>query len=246
MKIRTCSTLLAVAAVTGAAVVPPASAQDVPQTDVKAKVRATPTKAGTTASPRGHTFRATVKVATEPGFDPPIVTGAEILVGRGVVWNGDDYAKCSKRTLDRRGPEGCPRKSIMGAGTGTARADTVITKPDFVFVNAGAERLYVYTTLYHPALVQETLVIRRKELRGRWRYHDTFRVPKSLQVVAGVPIQVTGIRFRIGGKPYARKLVASTSCPRGGWRYRVKVHYLHDLTGERSSDVVASRIACRR
>lgn len=247
MTIPWYSTFLVVAA--ALAVVAPGSsalAQGVPETDIKANIKATPSKAGTKGDPRGHALHGTVKLTTEPGFDPPIVTGAEILIGRGFVWNGHRYPKCSKRTLDRRGPKGCPRESIMGTAKGTARADTVITHPDVVFVNGGSKRSYAYTTLYHPALVQEPIVVRSKKMRGRWSYRESFRVPKTLQVVAGVPIQMTGLRFRMGGKRYAPEWITSTSCPRGGWRYRAKVRYLYDLTGRRDVDMVKGRIPCRR
>lgn len=243
---RTHSILLAGLIAAGAIAAAPAMAQDLPETDIAVSVKMTPSKAGTKKRPKGIALSGTAKITTEAGFDPPIVTGLDVLMGKGFVYNGDDYVKCRKRTLDRKGPRGCPRKSIMGHAKGTARADTVITHPDVVFVNAGSKRLFAYTTLYHPALVQETLVMRTKKMTGRWSYRDTVRVPKSLQVVAGVPIQFTGVKFRLGGKPYARKWMTVSSCPRGGLRYRATVHYLYDLTGQRDRDVVAGRIRCSR
>ena len=231
----------------GALFVVPALAQeeDVPETDVSADVQVSSHKAGTPKQPRGVAVSGTAKIVTEAGFDPPIVTGVDVYFSRGFNWNGHLYVKCSKRVLDREGPKGCPRKSIMGDAVATARADTVKTKIDVVFVNAGSKRLlYAYATLTNPARVQETIVIKTTDLTGKWRYKDSFRVPKSLQVVAGVPIQVTGMKLSLGGKPYARNFITTTSCPKGGWKYQAKAHYLYDLTGKRSTDTVNGGISC--
>ena len=109
---------LAATIVAGAIVmVAPALAQedDLPETSLTADVTVTPSKAGTDRAPRGVTFRAAATIETEPGFDPPIITGVDILTSDGFVYHHEDYAQCSKRTLDREGPAGCPRKSIMGS-----------------------------------------------------------------------------------------------------------------------------------
>ena len=231
----------------GAVAVAPAMAQEHPDTDIEVDVKATPSKAGTPGNPRGMKLSGTARIKSEPGFEPPIVTGGDLLIGKGIDYNGDDYVRCAKRTLDREGPKGCPRKSIMGAATASARADTIVTHPDVVFVNGGSKRLFAYTTLYNPAFVQETIVLKSTELKGggKWHYRDTFRVPERLQVVAGVPIQLTGIDFAFGGKPYARGLMTTTSCPRGGWKYAAKIYYLYN-DGQTSEDTVEGSIPCTK
>ncbi|HEY6779459.1 MAG TPA: hypothetical protein VI111_00810 [Thermoleophilaceae bacterium] len=241
--------LLAAIAV-GAIVVAPVMAQDspesqdLPDTDLSASAKATPSKAGTKSNPQGATITASAKIVTEPGFDPPIVTGVDLLVGKGLSWNGGNYVQCSKRALDREGPKGCPKESIMGNAIATARADTVNTHIDIVFVNAGSKRLFAYATLENPARVQETVVVKTTNMTGQWHYKDSFRVPKSLQVVAGVPIQVTGIKLKLGGKPYAKGYITSTSCPKGGWKYRATAHYLFDLSGQTTEDTTTGTISC--
>ena len=82
-------------------------------------------------------------------------------------------------------------------------------------------------------------------MSGRWGHRESFRVPENLQVVAGVPIQVTAAKLHIGGKPYARDYIVSTSCPRGGWKYRATTHYLF-ATGQTSQDTFDGSIACTR
>lgn len=248
MTKRTLIGVGAAALAVGALFVVPALAQEdeeVPETDISAKVQVSSHKAGTKQRPKGVAVSGTARIVTEPGFDPPIVTGVDIYFSPGFNWNGSDYVKCSKRVLDAKGPKGCPKESIMGDAVATARADTVKTAIDVVFVNAGTDdRLYAYATLENPARVQETIVIETTTLKGRWRYKDTIRVPKSLQVVAGVPIQVTGMKLSLGGKPYARNFITTTSCPKGGWRYQAKAHYLYDLTGKTSTDTVNGGISC--
>lgn len=224
-----------------------ATAQDVPDVDISAKVRAFPSKAGTKQNPRGVKIKATAKVTTESGFERPIVTGLDIWMGRGLIWNFDDAARCSKRVLDRKGPRGCPKHSIVGHAKGRAFADNVVTHPDVVILNGGPKRHFAYVTLYHPALVKETIVIRVKKLRHRkWTQRESLTVPESLRIVAGVPIQFSGIDLTVGGKPYARKFTASTFCPKGGWKYKATARLLFDAIGKRTKETISSSIPCRR
>ena len=226
-------------------VVPALAQEDLPETDVSSDVRLSSAKAGTPKDPQGVSITVKTKLTTEPGFDPPIVTGIDVLLGPGVSFHGGDYVTCSKRVLDRKGPKGCPPKSIMGSGVATAKADTVNTKLTIVLVNGGAKRLLAYTTLTNPARVQETIPVKEIAMTGKWSHSESFRVPKSLQVVAGIPIQVTQLKFSVGGKPYARNFITTTSCPKGGWKQHVTAHYLYDLTGKRSTNTASGSISCR-
>jgi hypothetical protein len=245
--VRNSVATLATAVAAAAVAVGPATAQDLPETRIVSTAKATPSNAGTPRDPQGISIAASGRLMVEPGFDPPIVTGIDILVGRGLVWSGGGYAKCSKRALDRRGPEGCPRKSIMGSGVATGMADTVPARLEMTIVNGGANRTYAYATLNNPARVEETLVLESANIkRGRWGHRESVRVPETLQVVAGIPVRLTSIRFKIGGKPYAREYIASTSCPSGGWKYQVTAHYLYDLLGLTDEETSAGSIACRR
>ncbi len=213
-------------------------------TDLSATMQVTPSKAGTSEDPRGVAIDATSTIETERGSEPPIVTGLDLAVGPGFSWNGDRYVTCRRRVLDRRGPRGCPRESIMGSGVAGARAGGVDTGLDMTFVNGGTGRLLAFIRFEYPARVQETIVVKGAELPGTWGYKYTLRVPASLQVVAGIPVQTTSLRFQVGGKPYARDYVATTSCPRGGWRYRITAHYRYDETGQTDQDAVGGAIAC--
>jgi hypothetical protein len=252
MTLHSAAGLLAVAAISSSAIAgASALAQNVPETrdpaatDLSVAVRATPSKAGTRRSPQGVAISATSTIATERGLDPPIVTGVDLLLGHGFSWGDGEYATCTRRVLDRRGPKGCPKESIMGRVVANARAGSVTTKPSITLVNGGAKRLWAHTRLRYPARVHDTVAVSTADLSGRrWSYKGTLRVPRSLQVVAGVPIRTTRIKLTIGGKPYARDYIATTSCPAGGWRYRASVHYLYELSGQTGRDTVDGTIAC--
>lgn len=240
--------LVAAAAGVAAGVVVPALAQDLPETRIEAKATATPSKAGTVQRPRGIRVSAKARLIVPPDVEPPVVTSIDILVGQGLVWNRDKYTKCSKAALDRRGPRGCPRTALMGTATATGKADTVDARLDVLFYNGGEKRIYAYATLNRPARIRETLVVKSMPvLDPRWRYRETVDIPRSLQIVAGIPLQLTDLTFTLGGKSYAKDYVASTSCPRGGWKYQVATRYLYDrLGGQTDEDVSAGSMACTK
>jgi hypothetical protein len=238
--------LLAAAVVAGAAaVVVPAMAQDQSGVRIESSATATPNKAGTAAHPRGVTLSASARLIFPEDVEAPIVTGIDIVASPGIDWHGDKYATCAKATLDRKGPKGCPRTSIMGTATATGRADTVAARVDVVFVNGGERTTYAYATLNNPARVRETLVIHTTRMSsGPWGHRETVSIPRSLQIVGGVPLQLDRIRFTIGGRSYAKGYVASTSCPSGGWKYQVTAHTSTD--GQASQTVGSGRIACTK
>jgi hypothetical protein len=246
MKTRAPQALAAVAAAGAvAAAVVPAFAQDQPATRIEAHAVASPSRAGTPAHPRGLAISATARLTTAPDLEPPIVTGIDILVGRGLIWNRRGYATCAKATLDRRGPAGCPRASIMGTATATGRADTVPATLRVTFANGGPDITYAYAALDNPARVRETLTLRTaRPAAGPWGERESVAIPRSLQLVAGVPLNLNNIRFTVGGKSYAKDYIVSTRCPKGGWRYQVTAHYLYDSSGATTGDQTNGVIAC--
>jgi hypothetical protein len=221
-----------------------AQQEERPNTAVTARMAVMPSKAGTVARPQGVVVRGSVQVVTEPGFDPPIITGEDILFGEGFSYNGDRYPRCLKVVLDFQGPDACPRESIMGTASGTGRADTVLANMKVILFNAGAARLLAYTTVDHPARVRRTIVLSTQNLIGAWRRQSSFAVPENLQVVAGLPIQLNNLYFSLGGRPWAKDYITTTSCPAGGWRYQASLHYLYDRLGETGGDAATGTVAC--
>jgi hypothetical protein len=246
MRIRTPYGLLAAAVVAGAVAVVPAVAQDLAETRITSTAKATPSKTGTAKHPQGVSITANAELITPRDMDPPIVENVEILVGKGLIWNDAKYTKCSKEVLDRRGPSGCPRTSLMGSATATGMADTTAARVDLLIFNGGDPRKYIYATLNNPARVREVLTVESTKLQGSgpWAHRETVRIPRSLQIVAGIPLRVTKFRMQIGGKSYAKDYVASTSCPQGGWKYQVTADYLHETLDQPASTVNTGSIPC--
>jgi hypothetical protein len=141
----------------------------------------------------------------------PMVTNLDLWFPRGSVYNGARYPSCSVQTLDARGPGGCPKGSIMGSGTGTADADTTVTRPHITVVNGGASVVYFYTVLNNPARVQEPVVGHITRLHGQFTYHLSATIPENLRVVAGVPIKLTDLTITAGRGTW----LATTNSPAG-------------------------------
>lgn len=219
MQMRKLVVLPVALAVAGVAAAPASAQTMADEVEMKftSKAAIFPKKAGTKRNPRGVRLKGNLKVETiTQGVEKPIVTGGEVLIPKGGLWNGGKYKKCSGAKMDReKTADVCPKASIMGAGKGVAWADNVNAAPEVQFVNGGAKRLWAFTTLYRPALVQKSIAINIKKLRSkRWAYRAAFKVPQVLQVVAGVPVTLASFNFNIGGKKYAKELLATTSCPK--------------------------------
>jgi hypothetical protein len=252
--------ILPLAIATASLAAAPAAAQ-IPETTFKSQARIAPKKAGTPKKPRGIQLagKMTFKTVTQ-GIEEPIVTGGDILIAKGTQWNGGKYRRCSGALMRRsQGVQRCPKGAIVGSGFGVAYADQVDAAPDVVFVNGGKSTLWAFTTLYNPAIVQEPIRIKIKKRPGKWAYKVSFRVPKVLQVVAGVPITLRSFNYKIGGKfklpgqrkvtnasRYAPRLLATTRCPKSR-RYlaRTTAHYLYN-TGQKGRSTHTSKIRCRR
>jgi hypothetical protein len=223
----------------------PAAAQ-APEPDLSSKLRIRPEKAGSKHTPQGVRASGRFEVTSESGPLPVLIRG-HVLVPRGIAFNGQDYASCSKRTLVDRGPRGCPRGSIVGQASSGFDED-LGTHPSVVFVNGGPHRIWAYTTLYRPALVKEPVGIAVKRLESRrWAYELSFVVPSELRVVAGVPLSVpASLSFSIGGKAYAQRYFAvDRPCPRRGYRpYRIRFTLL-DGDDTRTDVEDRGRIACQ-
>jgi hypothetical protein len=212
------------------------SAADQTKLTVKAKV--TPNKAGTKRNPRGVKLRVQANWDHPAGVERPVIAEAFAWFPRGSLYNGGKYPRCSKRTLMRDGPDRCPRKSLMGKATGVAWADTIRTKPRIRIVNGGPRKVWLYTTLYRPALVQTPVPMYVKRTRGKWAYKTRIVVPKVLQIVAGIPVALSNFKANAGRGDW----LATTSCPKSRrWRFKVRTEY----AGGGSSQFTDS-IRCRR
>jgi hypothetical protein len=132
----------------------------------------------------------------------------------------------------------------MGRAWGTGRADTVLAGMTVTLFNAGAARLLAYAEVDHPTRVRRAVVVSTQSLIGNWRHQSSFMVPKDLQIIAGIPIQLNNLYFSLGGRPWAKDYITTTSCPAGGWRYQASLHYLFDKLGATSDEHETGTVPC--
>jgi hypothetical protein len=202
----------ALALVAAVLVALPAAAQapdDLPPIEVDVDARVIPNKAGTPSDPQGVRVIVDAELVSPLGVERPILQSGTVLFPKGGRWNGAKYPTCSEATLNRRGLRACPRGSIFGKGIATGFADEVITRPRITVVNGGAKRVYFFTELTNPALVEMAVVGKIKRRTGKWSYQLDFTVPEQLQIVAGVPITVTKLHIEAG----RGDILATTYCP---------------------------------
>lgn len=231
-------TSLALVSLAAIAVPPGAAAQTAPDAKLTVKAKVSPNKAGTKRRPQGVKLRVKAGWQAPAGVERPVISSAIALFPRGSKYNGGRYPRCSKRVLQRSGPSKCPKRSIMGKATGVAYADTVTTRPRIVVVNGGPRRAWLYTTLYHPALVKEPVPVIVQKRRGKWAYRVRIVVPETLQIVAGVPIALKSFSLRAG----RGKWLATTGCPKSRrWPFKVTTNYAAG-----GSSTFTDSVRCRR
>lgn len=186
-----------------------AAAQSSPPITVTVHPTVTPNRAGTPAHPQGVRLDVRIGINIPDQVEPPLVSEIDVWFPRGGLYNGGRYPTCSVRTLDRSGPRACPKGSIMGSGSGVARADTTFSYPKITVVNGGPREVFFYTVLTNPARVQEPVPGIITKLSGRWSYKLHVLIPKNLQVVAGVPLVLQSLHIAAGGGNW----LATTYCP---------------------------------
>ena len=107
-----------------------ALAQTSPPITVTVYPKVTPNAAGTPAHPQGVHLDVRIKIGIPVNYDPPLVSEIDVWFPRGGLYNGGKYPTCSVRKMDEFGPSGCPKTSIMGYGSGVARADDDVQLPE--------------------------------------------------------------------------------------------------------------------
>jgi hypothetical protein len=202
----------------------------------------TPNKAGTPSHPQGVQIKTVFHWQLLGEASQPIVTNFHVLFPKGSLYNGSKYTTCSLGRLNSAGPGGCPKASIMGSGTGNAYADQVITHPQITVVNGGAKTVYFYTVLNNPARVQQPVIGHITRMSGKWAYALSVAVPQDLQIVAGVPIELTYLTVHAGKSDW----LATTACPGGHWPFQITTQYLDPNTDATGSYTYSSSAACRK
>jgi hypothetical protein len=241
---------MAVAALAACGIATAATRAQAPsQTTMTATVQATPANAGTARRPAGIKLQGKVELTTPEGVARPLLDGFDIWYGPGIAFNGDRYPACPLKTLSRGGPSKCPAESIIGRGrfpgTPPEFSDSA-TDGNITFLNAPGGML-AWIVVRNPARVAAAAVGKVvDDAPGPWPHRESFTIPRSLQVVAGIPITVRELSFAIGGKAYAPKYLASTACPKDGWAWKVRVHSRAADTGATGLLERHGRTPCHR
>jgi hypothetical protein len=195
------------------------------QDDIRITVTAkvTPNKAGTPAHPQGVRVDVKGTIQTPLDQDPPTVKSVDIWFPKGGLYNGGKWPTCSQAKLARGGPGACPKTSIMGGGYALADADGVDAKATVTLINGGQRAVFAYVTLTRPARVREALRVPITKLTsGPWAYKAHVDIPRTLQIVAGIPLRVQSFRGAAGRGDW----IATTSCPSSKrWKYHVETTY---------------------
>lgn len=236
---------LVVAGVAGLFVVAGASvaiAQAWPTVSVSPHVSST--KAGTKAHPKGVSLKTVFTWQKLGSANQPVVNKFVIKFPKGSKWNGAAYTSCALRKISTpAGPSACPKSSIIGSGTGTAYADTVLTHPKITVVNGGAKTIYFYTVLNNPARVARPVIGHITSAGGKYAYTLSTTVPQALQVVAGTPIELTNLSVSVG----KASILETTGCSGGSWPYAVTTYYINENLsggGATGSASTVSSIKC--
>ena len=211
-----------------AILVSPLAAQAPSPSTLEVDSQVIPNKAGTVKNPQGVKIKVAAHLRTSPEFERPIVQRIVTFFPRHGNYNGAKYPKCAlKKLADRKkgGPGNCPPHSIMGKGHVRAWADLEPTRAKITVINGGANRSFGFVTMTNPARVQKAVIGNIKKFaKGKWKYRVTVDIPEVLQVVAGIPIFPSDLYLTLGGKPYARNWIETTSCPKSKrWDYYTEV-----------------------
>ncbi len=228
---------LAVAGVAGVLLVAGAAtalASGTPRITVKPTV--TPNRVGTPAHPQGVHLDVKIIWQQLGPADQPVTQKFKVLFPKGSLYNGARYPSCTYAKLNAAGANACP-SAIMGRGTGGAYADTVFTHPQITVVNGGRNTVYFYTVLNNPARVQSPVVGHIKRIGGKYAYELDVSVPRILQVVAGVPIELYFLDVHAGNGSW----LATTGCPGGHWPFSVTSYY-----DNHTSATYTASVRCRR
>jgi hypothetical protein len=210
---------LAAAAVAVTAI--PGAAQA--ETQVQLDGRLSPVIREVPRQPPAMTLRMTARfIGDGPGFQPPILDHSVIRFPYGSRLNNRLFPHCDPALINRRGPDVCPRGSLIGRGYANVFADTERQRLTVrLFNGRGGRSIVFYFHGTNPARVDVAFAAPLRRLRGgMWNYVLNVPVPETLQVVAGIPIYVrefvstVGATRRVNGR--RRGFIEAWSCPPGG------------------------------
>jgi hypothetical protein len=182
--------------------------------------RVSPSKAGTPSRPQGVKLDVRGTSTLPEGVGGPIVRSFDVWLPKGWVYNGGKHPVCTAAKLSEGGPSKCPAGSIMGSSP--RPFDPVLNRPPSVTViNGGPNKMYFWAVLQDPARVQAAIPGMLTRLRSsRWSYRLHADIPRSLQVVAGIPITPSSFHGSAGKRDW----IVTTGCPRDHrWPFHLRM-----------------------
>lgn len=226
------SRILAPAAAAAALLAFPVSAMAESVQDLT--VKATPTKASTTKSPKSVTLNvSTGSRETTAGVQPPTLSRAEIFFPAGSKYNGDLFPKCSSSSISAaKSTDDCPSGSIVGKGKASGLAPGPITQNDLTVTaaNGGKNLINLFVEGSSPLRIQSNIAGKLSQASGDFGLKLKIDVPQNLQEPApGVNVAITLFQVKIAKstkvKGKTRGLVEITSCKGGTWKSKGEFGY---------------------
>ncbi|UUY03208.1 hypothetical protein LRS13_21445 [Svornostia abyssi] len=224
--------ILAPAAAAAALFAFPAAAMAEPVQDLT--VKASPTKASTTKSPKSVALNVSLgSRETTPGAQPPTLSSVDLFFPAGSKYNGDLFPKCSSSSISAaKSTADCPSGSIVGKGKAAGLAPGPITQNDLTIVaaNGGKNTVNLFVEGTSPLRIQSNIVGQLSKGSGDYGLKLKVNVPQNLQEPApGVPVAITLFQVKIQKsikvKGKTRGLVEITSCKGGQWKSKGDFRY---------------------
>ena len=168
--------------------------------------------------------------STDPAAPQPPIMNRIVIDLPGGTYNGRRFKRCKESTLVARGPNGCPRGSKIGTGTGVGMAKPVVTDPvngRLTIFNGdrrnGRDRVLVYVFPdLGPTFVSAGAVIRRG---GRYKLDFSIPAIKTLPSAPDASVvsvktktPVKKVTVRRGGKRKRYYLIVAPRKCKGTWK----------------------------
>lgn len=199
-------------------------------------------------------FRVRVRFATDtPGAEPFTLQRAVVFFPDRAGTNGRLFPSCSAARIERfRGNvRRCPKGSIIGTGTVTARAlplGITATGRVTMFNSARGKRITLNIQTHLPAYINESLDAPLTRLRGGpYGEKLTLVVPQALQeILAGVYVGVQDFDVTIRGVTRAdgmrHSFIKARRCPTRP--LRGVFDFLDRMSGQTVSATASAKVAC--
>lgn len=190
-------------------------------------VKLDPAQVGTEERPRAVRIAVDLRMEpTVPDDQMPPVEAVELSIPPGVLFRPERLEACAPKTLEAKGPTGCPEGARIGSGTVTAHAGTIEVEGRATALYGGSDRVLLWVEIANPVSVGSA-ISGRLESQSGGGYRLALQVPTDLQEVAGIPVALSRLHVSLGGGG----ALATTACPDGGLPFSARMA-LGDVTAD--------------